>query len=151
MSTTSNMSFHDGWNQSPMQQPPTRSMSYGNIEGLHYANQGLGMAHREYRDRTASYPYPPSIDTNTVSMQTTSLADTSTAPLSAPIVPSQPYGYQQASWSGYPMQGSEMPVQNGPASAQWYTEPLHLDQVQEEGAPPLTYNHGSMPAYYRSH
>lgn len=149
MSTTSNMSYHDGWNQSPMQAPPTRSMSYGNIEGLHhYPNQGASIQHREYRDRTASYPYPPSIDTNTVSMQNTSLGDTTTAPLSAPIVPSQPYGYPTG-WNGYHMQASE--IANPPTGAQWYSEPVQLDQVQEEGGPPSTYHHGPMQAYYSGH
>jgi hypothetical protein len=33
-------------------------------------------------------------------------------------------------------------------SAQWYAEPAHLDRVQEEGAPPMTYGQHGMPQYY---
>jgi len=145
MSTSSNLSYHDSrsWNQQTMQ-PPTRSMSYGNIEGLHqYGSHGLGVQHHEFR-RTSAYPYPSSIDTNAASLQTSSLGDAATAPLSAPILASQPYPYPQ-NWNSYSM--SEAPMSSAPAS-QWYTEPAHLDQVQEEGVPPTAYVQGHMQPYY---
>ncbi|KAF2199657.1 hypothetical protein GQ43DRAFT_450107 [Delitschia confertaspora ATCC 74209] len=148
MSSASNVPYHDShsWNQ-PAMQPPTRSMSYGNIEGLHqYPNHSGNMHHQEYRNRAPSYHYPACIDTS-ASMQTAAHGDSGAPPLSAPILASQPYNYQ-STWHPYAMQGPDMPTQNQSTSTQWYTEPTPLDQVQEEGVPPALYNHGQIQAYY---
>ncbi|KAF2177205.1 hypothetical protein K469DRAFT_604079 [Zopfia rhizophila CBS 207.26] len=156
MSTTSNISYSghpEGHSWGPPNfQPPTRSMSYGNIEGLpqQYSSHGLGIQQHDYPRRTSPYPYPTSIDTNPATIHTTTLAGATSAPLSAPILPGQPYGYPQT-WNPYAgMQNPahDMPVQGRSMSAQWYAEPTPLDQVQEEGGPPTTYSHGGMQHFY---
>lgn len=156
MSATSNLSYgshHDGpsWGP-PNLQPPTRSMSYGNIEGLpqHYSNQGLGIQSHDFPRRTSPYPYPTSLDTNPSTLRSTTLGSSTAAPLSAPIVTNQQYTYPPT-WSPYGgMQNPahEMHMQGRSMSGQWYPEPGQLDQVQEEGGPPMTYSHHGVPQYY---
>ncbi|KAF2794092.1 hypothetical protein K505DRAFT_31076 [Melanomma pulvis-pyrius CBS 109.77] len=156
MSATSNLSYgshHDGpsWGP-PNLQPPTRSMSYGNIEGLpqHYSNQGLGIQSHDFPRRTSPYPYPTSLDTNPSTLRSTTLGSSTAAPLSAPIVTNQQYTYPPT-WSPYGgMQNpaQEMHMQARSMSGQWYPEPGQLDQVQEEGGPPMTYSHHGVPQYY---
>jgi hypothetical protein len=154
MSSASNMSYggpHEpsGWASTGMP-PPTRSMSYGNIEGLpqHYANHGLGIHHPEHPRRTSPYPYPTTIDTNHSSIPITTLGSTTPAPLSAPVIPNQQYGYSQP-WN-HPIGG--LPHQHDAPgrsmSAQWYGEPGHLHQVQEESSSPTSYAHHGMQQYY---
>ncbi|KAF1852147.1 uncharacterized protein K460DRAFT_271568 [Cucurbitaria berberidis CBS 394.84] len=152
MSTSSTMSYghQDGhWGQQPPFQPPTRSMSYGNIEGAsqQYPGHGLGIQH-EFPRRTSPYPYPASIDTNPATVHATTLGASTAAPLSAPIVPNQPY--YPPSWNSYePVPGGPpMSMPGRSMSAQWYPEPGHLDRVQEEGAPPMAYNHNGMQQFY---
>ncbi|KAF1941951.1 hypothetical protein EJ02DRAFT_185427 [Clathrospora elynae] len=154
MSTSSTMSYghQDGhWGQQPPFQPPTRSMSYGNIEGIshQYPGQGLGIQH-DYPRRTSPYPYPTTIDTNTSTIHATTLGGGSTsAPLSAPIVPN--HSYYPPTWTSYdgvPNHGPPMPVSGRSMSAQWYAEPGHLDRVQEEATPPMAYNHNGLPQFY---
>ncbi|KAF2258251.1 hypothetical protein CC78DRAFT_537937 [Lojkania enalia] len=154
MSTASNMSYgghHDthGWGH-PNMQPPARSMSYGNIEGLpqNYSNQGLGIQ-QDFPRRPSPYGYPPTIDTHPSTIQCTTLGDATSAPLSAPILPNQQYPYSQ-NWNPYggvQNPPHEMPVPSRSMSVQWYAEPT-LDQVQEEGIPPMAYNHHPMQQYY---
>lgn len=157
MSSVSNMSYgglpeSHSWAQ-PNFPPPTRSMSYGNIEGLpqHYPSSGLGIQQPDYPRRTSPYPYPTTIDTSQPTLHsTTTLASASAAPLSAPILPNHQYGYPQA-WNpyggGHPA-GHDMPMQGRSMSAQWYNEPGQLDQVQEESGPPVTYSQHGMQQYY---
>jgi hypothetical protein len=154
MSSTSNMSYgghpdNHQWSQ-PNMPPPTRSMSYGHIEGLpqQFSNTGLGIQQQEYPRRTSPYPYPSTIDTNPATLHSTSLGSSTAAPLSAPIVPNHQYNYPPA-WSPYGVQnGPDMPMPGRSMSAQWYNESGHLDQVQEEGAPPVTYGHHPMQQFY---
>lgn len=154
MSTTSNMSYgghpeNHGWPQ-PNFQPPTRSMSYGNIEGLpqQYSAQGLGIQ-QDYPRRTSPYPYP-TIDTNPSTIHSGATAGNSSAPLSAPILPNHQYSYPPPwnPYGGMQNQAAEMPMPGRSMSAQWYSEPGQLDQVQEEGAPPMTYTHHGMSQFY---
>jgi len=153
MSTSSTMSYghqDSHWGQQPHFQAPTRSMSYGNIEGLpqQYPGQGLGI-HHDYSRRTSPYPYPTSIDTNPSTVHTTTLGGTTSAPLSAPIIPN--HSYYPPTWNSYdavPNQGPPVPIPGRSMSAQWYAEPGHLDRVQEEGAPPMSFNHPGMPQFY---
>ncbi|KAF2465878.1 uncharacterized protein BDR25DRAFT_80582 [Lindgomyces ingoldianus] len=156
MSTTSNMSYggqHDNhsWAQ-PNLQPPTRSMSYGNIEGIpnQYPGSGLGIQQHDYPRRTSPYPYPTTIDTNTAIMHTTTLGDSSSAPLSAPILPNHQYSYPQTwtPYGGLQNPTPDMPLPSRSMSAQWYGEPGHLDQVQEEGGPSMAYGHHNMQQFY---
>jgi hypothetical protein len=146
LSASSTMSYgshqdHQNW-APPNFQPPSRSMSYGNIEGLpqHYQNQPLGVPPHEYR-RTAPFPFPTTIDTSQSAMNSTTMGSHSSAPLSAPIISGNAYNYPPP-WNPYP--ASEGPVQSRPIGGHWYTEPSHLGQVQEEGAPPMTYSHHGM-------
>lgn len=153
MSTSSTMSYghqDSHWGQQPPFQPPTRSMSYGNIEGLpqQYPGQGLGI-HHDYSRRTSPYPYPTSIDTNSATVHATTLGSSTSAPLSAPIVPN--HQFYPPTWNSYdavPSQGPPMPMSGRSMSAQWYAESGHLDRVQEEGAPPMGYSQHGMQQFY---
>ncbi|KAK7189256.1 hypothetical protein DPSP01_003380 [Paraphaeosphaeria sporulosa] len=150
-SASSTMSFgnhqeHQNWAPQNFQ-PPSRSMSYGNIEGLpqHFQNQPLGVPSHEYR-RAAPYPFPTTLDTSPAAIHSTTLGPHSSAPLSAPIISGNPYNYPPP-WNPYhggQNPGPEGPVQSRPIGGHWYTEPGHLGQVQEEGAPPMTYSHHGM-------
>jgi len=152
MSTSSTMSYghQDGhWGQQPPFQPPTRSMSYGNIDSLpqQYPGQGLGIQHEHYR-RTSPFPYPTTIDTNPSTVHATTLGGSTSAPLSAPVVPN--HSYYPPTWSSYdamPNHGPPMSSVARSMSAQWYTEPGQLDRVQEEATPPMAYNH-ALPQFY---
>lgn len=156
VSTTSNLSYggpHDShnWNQ-PNLQPPTRSMSYGLIEGLphHYSSQAMGATQQDFPRRTPPYPYPTTIDTTSSILHSTTVGDGVSAPLSAPILPNQQFGYTQPwnPYGGVQSAAHEVPMQGRSMSAQWFAEPTHLDQVQEEGGPPMTYSHHPMQQYY---
>ena len=148
ISTSSTMSYgshQDSQNWATQNfQPPSRSMSYGNIEGLpqHFQNHHLGVQPQEYR-RAASYQYPTTIDTSQAVLHSTKLGPHSAAPLSAPIVSGNPYNYPPPwnPYSGNPGAGHEGPLQSRPMGGQWYPEPAQLSQVQEEGAPPMTFGH----------
>jgi hypothetical protein len=125
-------------------------MSYGNIEGIpqQYPGHGLGIQH-DYPRRTSPYPYPTTIDTNPSIAHATTLGSSSSAPLSAPIVPN--HSYYPPTWNSYdnmPHHGTPMPMPGRSMSAQWYAEPGHLDRVQEEATPPLAYNHQGLPQFY---
>ncbi|KAF2116696.1 hypothetical protein BDV96DRAFT_32763 [Lophiotrema nucula] len=156
MSSASNPPYsghHEGhgWPQ-PTFQPPTRSMSYGNIEGLphHYSNSGLGIQSQEYQRRPSPYSYPPNLETNHATAHATTMGDASSAPLSAPIVPNQQFNYPP-NWSPYGTvqhPNHEMPAPTRSMSAQWYSDHPPLDQVQEEGIPPMAYNVPGLPQYY---
>lgn len=154
MSTSSTMSYGppEGhpWAGQPPFQPPTRSMSYGNIEGLppQYQGQGLGI-HHDYPRRAPSYPYPANIDTNQAIAHTATIPGSTSAPLSAPIVSNQQF--YPPPWNNYEGMQSHGPPMHAPGrsmSAQWYAEPGHLDRVQEEGAPPASYNSHGVQQYY---
>lgn len=153
MSTSSTMSYghqENHWNQQQSFQQPTRSMSYGNIEGLQqpYPGQGLGI-HHEYPRRTSPYPYPSSIDTNSSTIHATTLGSSTSAPLSAPIMPN--HSYYPPTWNSYdsqPHQGPPMPMPGRSMSAQWFSESGHLDRVQEEGAPPMAFSQSGMQQFY---
>ncbi|KAF2036072.1 hypothetical protein EK21DRAFT_52410 [Setomelanomma holmii] len=157
MSTSSTMSYGhpDGhsWSGQPPFQPPTRSMSYGNIEGLQpqqYPGQGLGIQHHDFPRRTSPYPYPTTIDTNSSAVHATTVGGSADAPLSAPLASNHPF-YPPTSWNSYEgvqNQGVPMPVPGRSMSVQWYAEPGHLDRVQEEGGPPMTYSQHGMPQYF---
>jgi hypothetical protein len=156
MSATSNLSYgshHEGpgWGPPPLQ-PPTRSMSYGNIEGLppHYPAQGLGIQPHEYSRRTSPYPYPSSLDTNPSTLRTAPQGSSAAAPLSAPILSNQQYTYPPTwnPYGGMPNPAHEMHMPSRSMSGQWYPEQGQLDQVQEEGGPPMTYSHHQVPQYY---
>ncbi|KAH7090294.1 hypothetical protein FB567DRAFT_589694 [Paraphoma chrysanthemicola] len=156
MSTSSTMSYGpDGhsWPAHPPFQPPTRSMSYGNIEGLQqqqYPNHGLGIQHHDFPRRTSPYPYPTTIDTNPPTVHSTTVGGSAAAPLSAPLASNHPF-YPPPTWNTYEgvqNQGPPMPMSGRSMSAQWYAEPGHLDRVQEEGAPPMTYSQHGIPQYY---
>lgn len=151
MSTSSTMSYghpeNHSWGQQPPFQPPTRSMSYGIIEGLSqpYPGQGLGIQqHQDFPRRTSPYPYPSSIDTNTA----TTVGGSTSAPLSAPVNTNQFYPPGFNMYDGMQSQGGPMQIPGRSMSVQWYSEPGHLDRVQEEGAPPVVYNQHGMPHYY---
>lgn len=154
MSTSSTMSFSNAQDNSnwapPNFQPPTRSMSYGNIEGLpqHFQNHSLGTPTHEFR-RTGPYTYPTTLDTSSSIINPTTLGSNTSAPLSAPIVSGNPYNHPSA-WNPYG--GGPNPVLEGhlpgrSIGGQWYTEPSHLGQVQEEGAQPMTFSHHGVPQY----
>lgn len=153
MSTSSTMSYghqDSHWGQHPPFQAPARSMSYGNIEGLQqqYPGHGLGIQH-EYPRRTSPYPYPTTIDTTPATIHSTTIGGSTSAPLSAPIVPN--HSFYPPTWNSYdtlPSQGPPMPISGRSMSAQWYAEPGHLDRVQEEGAVPLAYNHHGISQFY---
>jgi hypothetical protein len=158
MSSASTMSYGGhpeahSWGGQVPSVPPTRSMSYGNIEGLphQYSNSGFGVQHPEFPRRTSPYPYPTTIDTNPAILHSTTMGGASGAPLSAPILPNQQYPYPPTwnSFGGVQQAPSEMPMQmpGRSMSAQWYSEPGQLDQVQEEGAPPMAYNQHGMQYY----
>ncbi|KAF1962845.1 hypothetical protein CC80DRAFT_98844 [Byssothecium circinans] len=139
MSSTSTMSYgnhpeNHNWPPQPNFQPPTRSMSYGNIEGLPQQFPGHGLG---------------TIDTNP-SITHTTLGSNSTAPLSAPIISNHQYNYPPP-WHSYDSGSApvlDMPVPNRTMSGQWFGESGHLDQVQEEGAPPVTYSHHGLSEFY---
>ena len=139
------------WAQ-PGFQPPTRSMSYGNIEGMpqQFSNSGLGIQPSEYPRRTSPYPYPTTIDTNHSNMHTTSLGPNAPAPLSAPIVPNHQYNYPPPwnSYGGGQTSAHDMPLPSRTLSGQWYGEPGHLHQVQEESVSPMAYSHHGVPQFY---
>lgn len=154
MSTSSTMSYghpeNHAWGQhSSFQQPPTRSMSYGNIEGLpqQYAGQGLGIQ-QDFGRRASPYPYPTTIDTSQPGLHTTTMGGSTSGPLSAPVL--QSHQFYPPAWNSY--EHSQMsPMQQIPGrsmSAQWYAEPGHLDQVQEEGGPPMAYSQHGVPQYF---
>lgn len=125
-------------------------MSYGNIEGLpQYAGHTLPSQH-DHRGRTSPYPYPPSLDTHSGHVHGAGHGNSSSGPLSAPIIAhsAQPYGYPQT-WNPYAMHsaGPDIPTQGRSMSAQWYSEPTPLGQVQEEGGPQMTFGHGMQNFY----
>src|SRR5690242_10444798 len=153
MSTSSTMSYGrpetNTWGQhSSFQQPPTRSMPYGNIEGLpqQYSGQGLGIQ-QDFGRRTSPYPYPTTIDTSQPGLHTTTMGGTTSGPLSAPVL--QSHQFYPPTWNSYEHnQISPMQIPSRSMSAQWYSEPGHLDQVQEEGGPPMAYSQHGVPQYY---
>jgi len=103
----------------------------------------------DYPRRASPYPYPTSIDTSSSTVHATTLGSSTNAPLSAPIVPN--HSYYPPTWNSYdaaPNHGPPMPMPGRAMSAQWYAEPSHLDRVQEEGAPPMAYNHQGMQQFY---
>jgi hypothetical protein len=154
MSTSSTMSYghpdSHAWGAQPPFQPPTRSMSYGNIEGLSqpYPGHGLGIQHHDFSRRTSPYPYPTSIDTNPSTLHTTTVGGSTSAPLSAPIMPNQYYPPAWNTYEGVQGQGPPMQVSGRSMSVQWFAEPGHLDRVQEESAPPVEYVQHGMPHFY---
>ncbi|OCL11864.1 hypothetical protein AOQ84DRAFT_286339 [Glonium stellatum] len=149
MSSTSNMSYgahHDGqgWVQ------PTRSMSYGNIEGLpqQFPGQHLGTQH-DYRGRNSPYHYPPSIETSAGPMHASGASESSSGPLSAPIVTQALHNYSYPpAWNPYVMHGqtSDVSSQGRSVTGPWYAEPTALGQVEEETVPPMQYQ--GLPNYY---
>jgi hypothetical protein len=149
LSTSSTISYghQDGhWAQQHTFQPPARSMSYGNIEGVphQYPGQGLSIQH-DYPRRTSPYPYPTTIDTSSSTVNTTTLGGSTSAPLSAP------HSYYPPAWPSYdslPSHGPPISSTGRSMSAQWYAEPGHLDRVQEEGTSPMAYNHSGLPQFY---
>lgn len=152
MSTSSTMSYghQDGhWAQQPAFQPPSRSMSYGNIEGLQqYPGQGLGIQNENFR-RTSPYPYPTTIDTNSTVHATTTLG--SSGPLSAPVAPNN--SYYPPAWSSYdtmPNHGLPLPSTGRSMSAHWFAEPGHLNRVQEEVTPAMAFNQQGLPQFYQA-
>ncbi|KAF2131070.1 hypothetical protein P153DRAFT_210412 [Dothidotthia symphoricarpi CBS 119687] len=155
MSTSSTMSFghqdNHAWGQQPPFQPPARSMSYGNIEGIpqQYPGQGLGILQHDYTRRNSPYPYAVSIDTNTSIINASTLAGSTSAPLSAPVIPNtQFYPPAWNSYEGIQNQGPPMQLPGRSMSAQWYGEPGQLGRVQEEGVPSMAYNQHGMQQYY---
>lgn len=131
---------------------PARSMSYGNIEGLpqQYSTPGLRVQQQEYPRRTPAYPYPSTIDTSGSVIHNTTLGGSAAGPLSAPPLPNHQYNYPQG-WSPYggaQPPAPEAPVPGRSMSVQWYNEPGHLGQVQEEGGHPGSYNPHVMQQYY---
>lgn len=154
MSTSSTMSYGHGdghpWGAQPPFQPPARSMSYGNIEGLSqpYPGQGLGIQQHDFSRRTSPYPYPTTIDTSAATTHATTAGSSTAAPLSAPIVPNQYYSPAWNQYDGVQNQGPPMQMPGRSMSVQWYSEPGQLDRVQEEGAPPVSFNPQGMQQYY---
>ncbi|KAF9698308.1 hypothetical protein EKO04_003666 [Ascochyta lentis] len=154
MSTSSTMSYGHpethAWGQQPsFQPPPTRSMSYGNIEGLpqQYPGHGLEIQHQDFGRRTSPYPYPTSIDTSQPTLHTTTMGGSTSGPLSAPVL--QSHQFYPPAWNSYEQnQMSPMQIPSRSMSAQWYAEPGHLNQVQEEGGPPMAYSQHGLPQYY---
>ncbi|KAF1359975.1 hypothetical protein EJ07DRAFT_117972 [Lizonia empirigonia] len=154
MSTSSTMSFghpeNHAWSQQPpFQPPPTRSMSYDNIEGLQpqYSNHGLGIQHQDFARRTSPYPYPASIDTSQPTLHTATMGGSTSGPFSAPVLQSNQF-YPPA-WNSYDQnQVSPMQISSRSMSGQWYAEPGYLDQVQEECGPPMAYSQHRVPQYY---
>jgi hypothetical protein len=150
MSTSSTMSYghQDGhWSQQPSFQPPSRSMSYGNIEGLphQYPGQGLGIQSDNYR-RTSPYPYPTTIDTSASTVHATTLSSSGPAPLSAPVA-----SYYPPNWTSYdamPNHVPPIPSSGRSMSAHWFAEPGHLDRVQEEATPAMGFNQPGVPQFY---
>lgn len=147
ISSTSTMSYgppseNQHWPQ-PGFQPPVRSMSYGNIEGLpqQYANAGLGIQTADFPRRPSPYPYPTTIDTTNTSLHTSSLGSATPGPLSAPILPNHHYNYAPPwnPYSGGQTSAHDMPLPGRTLSGQWYGEPGPLSQVQEEGVPPMAF------------
>ncbi|KAJ8112492.1 hypothetical protein OPT61_g5152 [Boeremia exigua] len=152
MSTSSTMSYghpeSHAWGQHSFQQPPTRSMSYGNIEGMsqQYASHGLGIQ-QDFGRRTSPYPYPTTIDTSQPTLHTTTIGGSTSGPLSAPVL--QSHQFYPPAWNSYEHnQVSPMQMPGRSMSAQWYAEPGHLDQVQEESGPPMAYSQHGVPQYY---
>lgn len=154
MSTSSTMSYGHGdnhpWTAQPPFQPPARSMSYGNIEGLSqpYSGQGLGIQQHDFSRRTSPYPYPTTIDTSSATTHATTVGSSTAAPLSAPIVPNHYYPPAWNPYDGVQGQGPPMQMPGRSMSVQWYSESGHLDRVQEEGAPPVSFNPQGMQQYY---
>lgn len=151
--TSSTMSYghpeSHTWGQQPgFQPPPTRSMSYGNIEGLpqQYPGQGLGIQ-QDFGRRTSSYPYPTTIDTSQPPSHPATMGGSTSGPLSAPVL--QSHQFYPPAWNSYEHnQMSPMQAPGRSMSGQWYAEPGHLDQVQEEGGPPIAYSQHGVPQYY---
>ncbi|KAH8730452.1 hypothetical protein GQ44DRAFT_443273 [Phaeosphaeriaceae sp. PMI808] len=154
MSTSSTMSYghpdNHSWGAQAPFQPPGRTMSYSHIEGLttQYPPQGLGIQNHDFHRRTSPYPFPTSIDTSSSSIHPTTVGGSTSAPLSAPIVPNQYYPPTWSSFEGIPPQGPQMQMPGRSMSVQWYGEGGHLDRVQEEGAPPVGYNQHGLQQYY---
>lgn len=151
MQPTATMSYgrvpdNHAWSH-PTFAPPTRSMSYGNIEDVpnQYTNPALGVQQQDYSRRSSPYPYT-TIDT-ALSLNTTSLGSNTGAPLSAPILPNQQYGYP--GWN--PFSGAQQPgqeIQGRPASTEWHHGQARLDRVQEEHPPPILYSQHTAPPFY---
>jgi hypothetical protein len=156
MSASSTMSYghadSHAWARQPPFQPPTRSMSYGNIDGMQhqYAAQGLSMPNHDYPRKISPYPFPTTIDTNSTSIHATTMGGGTSAPLSAPVVPShQFYPPTWNTFEGAHSNGVSIPAASGRSmSVQWYAEPGHLDRVQEEVAPPAAYSNQGMQQFY---
>jgi hypothetical protein len=139
------------WAGQPSFQPPARSMSYGNIDGVphQYAAQGLSMPHHDYPRKTSPYPYPTTIDTNLATIQTTKMGGATSAPLSAPVVPShQFYPPTWNTFEGTHHNGPSITAPGRSMSVQWYAEPGSLDRVQEEVGPSVAYSHQDMQQFY---
>jgi len=82
-------------------------------------------------------------------MHASSTPESSSGPLSAPIVTQsiQNYSYPPT-WNPYVMHGqsSDVSGQGRPLTEQWYTEPTALGQVEEETVSPMQYQ--GLPNYY---
>ena len=156
MSASSTMSYgpadSHAWTGQQSFQPPPRSMSYGNVDGMQhqYAAPGMSMPNHEYPRKISPYPFPTTIDTNSASIQATTMGSGTSAPLSAPVVPS--HQFYPPTWNTFEgAHNSNMSIPAVPGrsmSMQWYAEPGHLDRVQEEVVPPVAYNHQGMQQFY---
>ncbi|KAF2839755.1 hypothetical protein M501DRAFT_932757 [Patellaria atrata CBS 101060] len=130
--------------------PPTRSMSYGQVEGLshsypmHHPNPEL------VRSRPSPFPHTPALDTSSSSVTTLASLGQPSGALSAPAGASviSPYDYQSG-WVPYggQSQSSHIPTQS-PMSfgSQWYPDPSQqLEKVDEEQLSSVPYHYYQDP------
>ena len=156
MSAASTLSYASHQDGTPHWVPPTRSMSYGIVEGMPpHAFPGAPQpapapphqpqSHQQggvFPAHTVTYPYPAAIDTASVSAAHANRSPVgSTGVLSAPVSANAAvhYGYP---WNGpYAMTGPPVAPPEVPlptrtlGSNQWFAEPTQLVKVDEESGP----------------
>ncbi len=125
--------------------PTTRSMSYGNIEGLpnSQAVQQIN-AHHDQRQHSHGYGYPPLLNTSMSPLGSQPDAEMASGSMSAPVTvqPMSHLGYQQT-WAAYPPQSQAgcMPPQAPGFANPWFGAP-RLGQVDEELSPGVPFTNG---------
>ncbi|KAI9804955.1 MAG: hypothetical protein M1833_006258 [Piccolia ochrophora] len=126
-------SFYNVPREEPGWPVVSRSMSYGQVEGIPVNYQNHYPPHHDYKQPPHSAMYPPSLNTSDTSMA--SISEPSSAPADGRpgtfgMAPPWNPNFMSNTLTGMTGKGSE-------GLGGWYQETSHLAQVEEEGPGPL--------------
>lgn len=126
---------------------PTRSMSFGHIEGQSHIGGFHSFLQQDNSDGQSPYTHPPSAHPSSGSFAAGSMSDgTMSAPMGNPAM--NDYGFHH-SWPSFATPGQPNGVLTHtpePFTNQWYSEPAPLSKVEEEQ--PVSGSYGGLPNYH---